>query len=535
MAHLLLLSLANIDSNIQSKGSLRSFVLLALLPIASFIHKKSRVCTLLSDWLVHESLDFVLHPLKIAAAIGVMMSDPIGNLWYCFTPLIAYISDTPEQSLLSGTGPKASPVSTATHKEFGDPFPHLSRTATWTLDDIRQACSAADPNDFEEFLKVAKRYFLNGVHEPFYRNWLLSDPSIFLTPEMLHHFHCLFWDHDVPWCIFALGLDKIDYQFSLVQAPVGYRSFEEGISKLKQVMGHDHHAVQRYIMGVITGAVPVKFLAAIHFLLDFRYLAQMRRFDDNSLAKLEAALHNFYDNKSVIITAGARQGSNGPINHWEIPKLELLQHVISSIRNSGPIMQWTADITEHAHVTAIKQPARAGNNQDYYEQIVWHLDRSERCSRFDIATQFASIEQGEGGDDEDQEDGHEPDQEAGHTIPFRPSINYFEAANAIASGTVPTVCPHRIFASSTTAFRLALKLSLRISIDEAAQIYGLPDLQSAVTDHFFRTSYSAERWVVNLTTDKIQTWFKVRVQQPSCHDRRSLEPPQSLIASPPSS
>ena len=106
------------------------------------------------------------------------------------------------------------------------------------------------------------------------------------------------------------------------------------------------------------GAVPEKFLAAIRFLLNFRYLAQMRRFDNNSLAKLEGALHSFHDNKSAIITAGARRGSNRPINHWEIPTLKLLQHVISSIHNSGPIMQWMADTTKHAHVTEIKQPAR---------------------------------------------------------------------------------------------------------------------------------------------------------------------------------
>jgi len=49
MAHPLLLSLANIDSDIRSKGSLRGFVLLTLLPVASFIHKKSRIRTLLSD------------------------------------------------------------------------------------------------------------------------------------------------------------------------------------------------------------------------------------------------------------------------------------------------------------------------------------------------------------------------------------------------------------------------------------------------------------------------------------------------------
>jgi len=43
MAHPLLLSLTNIDADIRSKGSLHAHVLLALLPIASFIHLKSRV------------------------------------------------------------------------------------------------------------------------------------------------------------------------------------------------------------------------------------------------------------------------------------------------------------------------------------------------------------------------------------------------------------------------------------------------------------------------------------------------------------
>ena len=95
-----------------------------LLPVVSFIYKKSRVCSLLSDRLVHECLDLVLNPLKIAATVGIMMSDPVSNLRYCFTPLVAYIADTPEQSLLAGISPKALPVSTATYKEFGNPVPH---------------------------------------------------------------------------------------------------------------------------------------------------------------------------------------------------------------------------------------------------------------------------------------------------------------------------------------------------------------------------------------------------------------------------
>ena len=59
MAHPLLLSLANIDSDILSKESMHGHVLLVLLPIGSFAHKKTCVRTLLSDWLIHESLDFV--------------------------------------------------------------------------------------------------------------------------------------------------------------------------------------------------------------------------------------------------------------------------------------------------------------------------------------------------------------------------------------------------------------------------------------------------------------------------------------------
>ncbi|KIJ58719.1 hypothetical protein HYDPIDRAFT_102103 [Hydnomerulius pinastri MD-312] len=53
MTHPLLLSLANINKDICNKGSLHGYLLLALLPVTFFIHKKSHVCTLLSDYLFH--------------------------------------------------------------------------------------------------------------------------------------------------------------------------------------------------------------------------------------------------------------------------------------------------------------------------------------------------------------------------------------------------------------------------------------------------------------------------------------------------
>ncbi|KIK25400.1 hypothetical protein PISMIDRAFT_37757, partial [Pisolithus microcarpus 441] len=119
----------------------------------------------------------------------------------------------------------------------------------------------------------------------------------------------LFWDHDLQWCNNILRLAEIDYRFSLIQTPVGYHTFGEGVSKLKQVTGHDHHAMQRYIIGVIVGAVPPKFLASISALLTFCYLAQMPCFNHVALARVKAVLQTFHDNKTAIISSGGRQGS----------------------------------------------------------------------------------------------------------------------------------------------------------------------------------------------------------------------------------
>ncbi|KIM68407.1 hypothetical protein SCLCIDRAFT_20320 [Scleroderma citrinum Foug A] len=269
MAHLVLISLANIDARLHSKTSLHTYLLLVLLPIAKFTHKTTWVRSLLQDWLVHQALNIVLSPLKTAASVGIMMSDPRGNLHYCFTPLVAWIADTLEESLLVGTGSKASPMTTATAKEFGDAYHHPPRTAENTITAICIVCSQHSPVDYKDFLKAIKQFQLNGVVELCWIGWALSDPSFFLNPEVLHHFHQMFWDHDVQWCISVTGATELDFRFSLIQTLVGYRSFSEGISKLKQVTGCDHRAVQRYIIAAVAGSVPRQFLIAIRTLLDF--------------------------------------------------------------------------------------------------------------------------------------------------------------------------------------------------------------------------------------------------------------------------
>ena len=179
---------------------------------------------------------------------------------------------------------------------------------------------------------------------------------------------------------------------------------------------------------------------------------------------------------------------------------------------------------------------RSGNNQDYYAQIARHLDCSDQCFRFDVATQLTSVEHGSSGEeDEDPEDKHKPDSEALHILhyysPTGTVINYFKIAKEVASSTVPnTLLLHRIFASPTMAFCLTNKPSLWTTIDKASEAYGLADLRLAVTNYFHHVNQTMQ---ATLVTEGMQIWFKVQVQQPSYHNRQSLEPPQSLLTSPP--
>ncbi|KAJ3803581.1 hypothetical protein F5876DRAFT_84979 [Lentinula aff. lateritia] len=333
-------------------------------------------------------MDIVLEPLKVTARIGCMMSDPVGQLRVCYTPLASAIVDTPEASLIACTGGKDSPFTKAIYKNYGDSSRHAPRLSSSTLDTI-DSIQARNifPQDLPAYQRAAVTARTNGVVYPFWRDWALAEPCKFLTPEPLHHWHKMFWDHNAKWAIQAVGASHIDFRFSIHQPTVGYRHFQEGISSLKQVTGRTHRDIQRYLIPVISGAISAKFVTALRALLDFRYSGQAQCFSQTSSLRVQTALKEFHESKSVILELKARVNPKGkPIDHWEIPKLEFMQSVKPSIRASGPIMQWTAGITEHAHITLVKDPARSGNNHDFEIQICRSLDRLDRIRRFDLMT-----------------------------------------------------------------------------------------------------------------------------------------------------
>lgn len=568
IAHPLLISLANLDMEFLMKASHQAFVLLSLLPIPQFLHRKKEVCSVLEYRLMHQCFDFILAPLKTAARIGVMMSDPLGWRRYSFTTLASCIIDTPESALYSGVAGKTSSVTTASYKEFGDGFQHPPRTAKYMLRKLRKIRRKVHPWDIEKYIREAKQLRLNGVHLPFWRDWTGAKPPLIYTPEPLHHWHKCFWDHDAKWCIRLLGNAEIDFRFSILHPHSGFRHFKEGISKLKQVTGREHRDIQRYIVSVIAGAAPDDFVIAVRSLTEFRYRGQALEHDDESLDRISSALEEFHSHKESVMTAGVRVGKgNRPINNWHIPKLEFMQSVVSNIQANGTPSKFSADRTENAHITEVKDPARSGNNQNYEDQICRFLDRREKCRRFDLATAIheAGISFVESMPDNDHTDCESDDDNTCRLTSTtslleqidpvsslgsstRITANYFTVASKLCRSEDPKApLPLRTFVDHTknTAFHLNRHASFKMmSVDEAAALYQIADLRPALADFLERVKSGVTTHTVAgrrkalqnaaLPFDTLQIWCNFRIQSKSYYPPHNLLQPQTVNASPPS-
>ncbi|KIJ12445.1 hypothetical protein PAXINDRAFT_14769 [Paxillus involutus ATCC 200175] len=441
VAHPLLLSLANIKMEHHNKASNHGFLLAALLPVVEFIHPTKRMQTILNDRLIHECLDIVLEPLKQTVRLGCMMSDPVSNLRLCYTPIMAYTVDTPEALMLACVRGLTSHLTLAMFKNFGNPFQHPARRGATTL--VQLDSIAIDPDDLEHYFAACKDNRLSSVSKPFWRNWPLAEPS---------------------WCLAIVGKKELDFQYSMLQPVVGLCHFKSSVSKLKQVTGRAQHDLQCYIVGVIAGAATPSFVIAIHALSDFCYLSQSPIISEATQEKIKNALQEFHDHKKTIINLGARHGEkNRPLKHWHIPKLELMQSVVPSIAAVGSLLQ------------------------------------QEKCRLFDHVTRLSTVNEAmhKNEDVEDDEEEQEDDEDLNedNTNPAavfdklwgsnRQPTNFFWLVSNGRNG--PDIWPPRTFLAGSMAVHLNARPSIpRISIDNVANAFSLPDLWAAFADYYHR-------------------------------------------------
>ena len=249
--------------------------------------------------------------------------------------------------------------------------------------------------------------------------------------------------------------------------------------------------------------------------------------------------------------------------------------MIPAVRNNGVPLQWSADITERAHIDLVKDPATNTNNQGHEAQITRHLDRQEKCRNFDLATAMAAagIDFGDSpaarpaliaSDPALREDDPplllnttskllatvDPVSNLGG--PNRHNANYFLESALLVEGRFPNApTPFRTFTSpdDSTAFHLNRDYEgPRLSVDAAAEKFHLPDLRPALAAYLERTRVGTKnlartqiviggkRPTLNsddLPFEKIEYWKTVRIQTRSFHDRTKLLSSETINASPP--
>ena len=327
------------------KATNDAWMCVAFLPIPHFeSHPDFQGILAARVW--HLCIDKIMSSLKSIANRGQFMADPAGRVRRCFTPLVGWVADLPEQLLIAAVAQNASPVTTASKKEFGDSFPHPPRSGTTTLSQIYQVSCSVDPWDLRNFQTAAKNENLSGVHLPFWRNWRFSDPAIFLVPEILHTCHKFFYDHILKWCKEVVGATELDARYMALHRRVGVWAFVEGICHVQQMTGQEHHKIQQSIVALIAGAAPPTFIRAVQAIIDFIYQAQCSHFTESSVMAMQDALSEFHEEKGAVVETEARRGKAGVIPHFNIPKLELFQSFPGAVHRSGILMQWSADVSE---------------------------------------------------------------------------------------------------------------------------------------------------------------------------------------------
>ncbi|KAG1901031.1 uncharacterized protein F5891DRAFT_979914 [Suillus fuscotomentosus] len=336
--HPLFLTIGNIQANVRMKATSHVWRCTAFMPTPTFV-VNSDFQTLLHARLWHKCMDLVCSNLKVAAHVGEYMVDPSARMCYCFTPLINHVADLPKQLMITCVMKNSSPVTTATHKEFGDETPHPPRNGSDTYTLIQQLCNCVDPWNLIVFVREAKKLHLSGVHLPYWRNWRHSNPARFLTPEILHALHKFFFDHVLKWIKQIMG-HELDVWFKSHHKRTGICHFSGGVSHVNQMTGREHRDIQCMIVPTLWGVASPGFI---------------------------------------------RAGKGGAKDDFFIPKLELMQSFTCAIFHVGSLMQWTADVSERLLITHCKHPFECtSRQQDFVSQIAHILDREEAIRLFDL-------------------------------------------------------------------------------------------------------------------------------------------------------
>lgn len=134
------------------------------------------------------------------------------------------------------------------------------------------------------------------------------------------------------------------------------------------------------------GAVTDEFIHTIRSMVEFIYHTQDPVYTDLSIAVMERALADFHSRKQCILDLGAQRGMKGMIDHFNIPKLELMSSFAHQTKVNGALIQYTADVSECLLITHCKSTFQctSRSSRTYTGQVIDILNREETMQLFDL-------------------------------------------------------------------------------------------------------------------------------------------------------
>jgi hypothetical protein len=416
-AHGVYMSLTNIDKDVRNKISNGAWLLVALIPKSTWdktlsgVEPKDKRTTLKHLYdrrLFHRCMEVLTRPFRRTVPHDVL--DPEGNTRRMLYEMAIYGADLEEQCHIAGTGRNTCPQCKSKGMALGDPECQCARSSESIMHEIKtvlrtwNAAYRHNP-DAWNFLQEGKRYDLNGVHKPWWRRLPNFDICKVLSPDMLHGVHKMFFDHIQRWNINGLGDKEFDTRLKAQIPTPGERMFPNGVSKLQQLSGKDHRALERVHLPIVAhaptvaegGAGSKKLTKATRAIMDCVFLAQYPIQTDRTLAAFDEAYQEFHSYKDIWIEnktkrskkskkSKAKKGStvreDNVIEGWAIQKIHILRHIPEHVKLKGSMDNFNTETMEHLHRPMIKDMYNATNRRQWKTQILEHLRRLESIRNY---------------------------------------------------------------------------------------------------------------------------------------------------------
>jgi hypothetical protein len=368
------LTIGNIMKSHRRKASSHATVLIGYLPVADLKFIKDEDKRRMAHYdLFHSCMRKVFAPLIQAGLRGVEMVCPDGGVRRVFPIVGAYMADYPEQCLVCCTKSTRCPICTVPAKDMGEGKRHPYRDKEETLTAMLLARGSMAPD----------YYYADGIRPTFDPFWAeLPHCNIFrcVTADVLHEVHKFWWDHVRKWVENAFGARELDARYMALAPFAGLQHFAGGISKMQKTTMKEHKQMEKGFLPLVASASNRALVRATRGMMEFVYLVQLHAqtpaVSVHGKDGVRAALQLFHDNKRVFVDIGARQKPS-----FAIPKLEKLSHYAASIVDHGSADGTNTEHTEQLHRPYCHLPFKAGNGQDYLEQMTVRMRRLEALER----------------------------------------------------------------------------------------------------------------------------------------------------------